>query len=689
MKLFAFYCQIGYIILFLLNTQILLSQAPIINCTDHSSIPLDDITDLDSDGNYCELLNDIVITNSATDPDANPGDSIKWQILIDYWGDGTVESEFSSFLPIDNPKYITPTLNDEEVTAPLQKELASASWARHVVKWKAFDNEGNVSQCTQIVEVSDKQGPVVDLIGCTTVSYPIGQDFVELSAKDFNAVSKDKCWDESELLYTFLDFAPNKNKLDQEHCFNASGEIHCSQYVNGFPIQKWNPITSSSTTRISGIFWCGENDLDISVWDPRLNSTVASTKLILSSSENLHCFDEPFLIGSIAGNVATETGSKVSDVTVNVKSNLHNVTWSHLTNIDGEYEFNNFYICVDHIVSAEKNDDPLNGVSTKDLLLIHKHITGLNKFNSYFKLQAADVNNDNKVNALDIMELRKLILGIYDKFPNNKSWKFLYPNPSPTNSPDQAFLEETGVRVDQFLAQRDFTAVKIGDVDETAVANFTTDIIENRSNEPLELILEYDGQSNLKIRAGNNFQDVHGFQFIAKISGAFNKVIPATLKIDESNFAINEDNTLAVSYSCPKLVEFKEGEHLFTLEGIKSLNLIKRQLRNEAYLSNKLELAGINFRNQRSSLGGNELFQNEPNPFNNSTSISFNQVEKGNGTLTIFDFSGEKVYAISTQFEQGLHTIKISKNVLSSSGLYFYTYQSDNYFSTKKMLLMK
>jgi hypothetical protein len=39
-------------------------------------------------------------------------------------------------------------------------------------------------------------------------------------------------------------------------------------------------------------------------------------------------------------------------------------------------------------------------------------------------LIAADVNNDGKVSASDLTELRKLILGIYNELPNNSSWRF-------------------------------------------------------------------------------------------------------------------------------------------------------------------------------------------------------------------------------------------------------------------------
>jgi hypothetical protein len=60
-----------------------------------------------------------------------------------------------------------------------------------------------------------------------------------------------------------------------------------------------------------------------------------------------------------------------------------------------------------------KDNDPLNGVSTFDLVLINKHILGLEPLNSPYKMIAADANNSRSITTFDIVELRKLILGIY------------------------------------------------------------------------------------------------------------------------------------------------------------------------------------------------------------------------------------------------------------------------------------
>src|SRR5690606_38908605 len=60
-----------------------------------------------------------------------------------------------------------------------------------------------------------------------------------------------------------------------------------------------------------------------------------------------------------------------------------------------------------------KDDNPLNGVTTFDLVLISKHILGSEPLNSPYKMIAADANKSGSITTFDIVEFRKLILGIY------------------------------------------------------------------------------------------------------------------------------------------------------------------------------------------------------------------------------------------------------------------------------------
>lgn len=127
---------------------------------------------------------------------------------------------------------------------------------------------------------------------------------------------------------------------------------------------------------------------------------------------------------------------------------------------------------------SQNRDSILKGITTYDLVLISKHIAGLEPLNSPYKIIAADANKSNSLTTFDIVELRKLILGIYTEIPNNTSWRFIkksfvFPDPAnPFPSPLDPPLPETGTYV-LSTTTADFVAIKVGDVNGTALTACT------------------------------------------------------------------------------------------------------------------------------------------------------------------------------------------------------------------------
>lgn len=91
------------------------------------------------------------------------------------------------------------------------------------------------------------------------------------------------------------------------------------------------------------------------------------------------------------------------------------------TSTTGYYAFTNLPLNSNLVLKPTKSDNPTNGVSTIDLLKIQKHILGLDPIKDPYTLVAADINNDKDINTNDLIELRKVILNIYDAFPSNTS----------------------------------------------------------------------------------------------------------------------------------------------------------------------------------------------------------------------------------------------------------------------------
>lgn len=125
------------------------------------------------------------------------------------------------------------------------------------------------------------------------------------------------------------------------------------------------------------------------------------------------------------------------------------------------------------IIVPYRNDNPLNGVSTYDMVLMSRHILGIEALNSPYKIIAADVNQSKSVTTFDIVETRKLILGIYQNLPNTTSWRFVrqdYVFPSPANPFTHNLPERDTLIVFDPAPRSAFRAIKTGDVNESHLA---------------------------------------------------------------------------------------------------------------------------------------------------------------------------------------------------------------------------
>ena len=88
------------------------------------------------------------------------------------------------------------------------------------------------------------------------------------------------------------------------------------------------------------------------------------------------------------------------------------------------------------------------------------------------------------------------------------------------------------------------------------------------------------------------------------------------------------------------------------------------------------------------------LYQNYPNPFNPTTNIKFDMQKTSVTKLIIFDALGREVATlVNEELKAGSYQVSwpapMGDGSGYTSGVYFYTLQSEDYIETKKMLLLK
>ena len=84
-----------------------------------------------------------------------------------------------------------------------------------------------------------------------------------------------------------------------------------------------------------------------------------------------------------------------------------------------------------------------------------------------------------------------------------------------------------------------------------------------------------------------------------------------------------------------------------------------------------------------------KLDQNFPNPFNPSTTINYQISKPGLVTLKVYDILGREIIALINENKvAGFYEINFDASKLSS-GIYIYQLKSNNFVSSKKMILLK
>jgi photosystem II stability/assembly factor-like uncharacterized protein len=193
---------------------------------------------------------------------------------------------------------------------------------------------------------------------------------------------------------------------------------------------------------------------------------------------------------SLSGYVRDEAGEGVLEVDLD----------GIMSTSDGAFSIPNVPGCAPYTLAPSRNDNPLNGVTTFDLVLISKHILGLEPFDSPLKMIAADANRSGSITTFDIVQLRKLILGIDSALVNNTSWRFVptgHVFNNPLNPFQTPFPETLDVQVlSDPLANLNFTGIKIGDVNASAVPN-VRDLADERTQEEWPLLVDWETEEDL------------------------------------------------------------------------------------------------------------------------------------------------------------------------------------------------
>jgi len=548
----------------------------------------------------------------------------------------------------------------------------------HRILWSVEDGCGNWSHCEYLIRLEDcKQPSPVCINGLSTVVMPIGGQ-VTVWAKDFNASSFDDCTPADDLLYSF-----------SGDTYEPSYTYTCEN-VPAFDVE------------ISTQIWVADGGTDdncngIISWNER-NKDYCTTTIVITDNADV-CGDTT---GSIlAGEVLTEDVLSVAQTAVSLNVPGH-VFPTYVTSNNGQYSFNGLIIASEFSVNAERNDAHRNGVSTLDLVKIQKHLLGIETMNSPYDLIAADANNSQNVSAIDLIELRKLILGIYTELPANKSWRFVdksYQFADATNPwPFSESINMSGINHNEL--DKDFVAIKVGDVNNTVQAN-ANQVLPRNGNGIVNFVAD-----NRAVSAGEfvdvaissaDFAAIEGYQFTMQTNGLeFRGVSGGSVSMSDENLGVF-GSTLTASWHKVGGVNATSSDVLFTLtfeataagQLSEMISMNSKVTEAEAYnTSSDIKDLKLTFRGSENEAEF-ALYQNEPNPFKGNTLIGYDLPVAGNVVLSIFDVTGKVLVVKEQESVKGYNTISVNSKDIPSVGVLYYRLDANEYTATKKMIIIE
>lgn len=403
---------------------------------------------------------------------------------------------------------------------------------------------------------------------------------------------------------------------------------------------------------------------------------------------------------TIAGLITNEDDEVVEGAMVEVNSG----SWSQQTSANGLYNFN-LPAGGDYSIAPVLDEDAANGVTTYDMVLIQRHILGVNQLGSPYKIIAADANKTGSVTTLDLVAIRKVILQMTDYFPNNTSWRFVeaahsFANPQ---NPWQAVFPEVinynDLSADDLNA--DFIAIKVGDVNGSATANAQQNAEERTVAGTLSFHLSdrvLEAGETCEVPFYGDGQEVFGYQYTLELGSSLELIDLREGVAREENFGFAKLDQGALTTSWNEAMPRKLGkeEVMFTLlvraETRSRLSEIlavsSRFTAAEAY-NPDFELLDVKLVfHTLAQEDVFELYQNEPNPFSEMTTIRFNLPQASEATLTVMDASGRVLANRNGQYDRGAHEIRLSE-LGDVTGVLYYRLETAEYSATKKMIKVK
>ena len=411
----------------------------------------------------------------------------------------------------------------------------------------------------------------------------------------------------------------------------------------------------------------------------------------------------------ITGSVTTELGMPINGVNLTIVEQVNNTALFD-GQIDGDYALLDAPTCEAYALTFDRTDEITNGVTALDIVALRKHILNLDLLTVPERLIAADLNASGSLSTLDIVQMRKAILGLITEWDHVPTWRFFAADTTLPSNTDALLSMATDFGAVFTIANLSQTetlnlrGVKMGDlngsVDVSNVGGGTV-ATEGRTAEAIILSLSQThlaaGETaRIMLRADRALAAYQGtLRYDADQVSLLSVQPVAGSDFGTANYYHRTDEA-ALSFVYDHLPTRQE-DRLFVLE-----------LRAETDVDDLLDAVWISTRYTPDMAVDSEgeahplaltvsaesdvataaavLYQNQPNPVGDRTTVRYYLAEPGAATLRLLDATGRELERTENIQAAGYHTWELDASVLES-GLYFYQLQTATAKQTRKMVV--
>lgn len=448
--------------------------------------------------------------------------------------------------------------------------------------------------------------------------------------------------------------------------------------------------------------------VEVYAWDAAFNPEAIQPDGSMGGSNYDHC--ETYIAirpGScspapppahIFGKIKTFSGTPIEEVQISLTGGMQ---MAEQTDTEGAFSFD-VQPAETYWLTPAKETYFMDAVNTADVVALNNHITGRKKLDNPYQLIAADIDNSGKITILDLVYLRKAVLGDMDAFPNNKSWRFVPAShvfSDPTDPWSEPFPEQEYVdHMDHTTRWAHFYAIKVGDIDdnigELYGRSMASEAYLTTSDDYLRAGETY--RMNFKLTDAPLLEGLQFELFFDPSQVAVEAIKTGGLSVINLGADLLREGKLAVSWNQTEDSRLSPDGDLFSvdirprLSGYlrDMLQLNERRILSEGY-SAEGDIHPIRLQFSSSATGRLRLEQNYPNPFREFTQIRFDLPETGPVRLEVFDLNGRSLYRQEKFLEQGEHLWRLTRSDFEQTGLMIYVLEANGRRLSRKMLKLE